>query len=34
MSPDTTLFAINGISKIMMERRMLESEISSIWLAP
>jgi hypothetical protein len=33
-SPDTTLFAINGISRIMMDSRMLDSEMSSIWLAP
>jgi hypothetical protein len=33
-SPDTTRFAINGINRIMMDSRMLDSEMSSIWLAP
>jgi hypothetical protein len=30
MSPDTTRFAINGISRIMMDSRMLDNEMSSI----
>src|SRR5579883_3085210 len=34
ISPETTRFAMNGINRIMIERRMLESEMRSIWLAP
>jgi hypothetical protein len=33
-SPETIRFARKGIIRIMMESRMLASEISSIWLAP
>jgi hypothetical protein len=33
-SPDITRFAINGISRIMIDSKMLDSEMRSIWLAP
>jgi hypothetical protein len=33
-SPDTTRFAMNGISRIMIDSRILLNDMSSIWLAP